>query len=40
MFSVLIYETTGPIFAKIAIKRAKEISTEDETLDFQVATQN
>ncbi len=25
MFSVLIYETTGPIFAKIAIKKAKEI---------------
>ncbi len=28
MFSVLIYETTGPIFAKIAIKRAGEITAE------------
>lgn len=26
MFSVLIYETTGPIFAKIAISKAKEIN--------------
>jgi Kef-type K+ transport system membrane component KefB len=25
MFSVLIYETTGPVFAKIAIKKAGEI---------------
>ena len=26
MFSVLIYEVTGPIFAKIAIERAGEIN--------------
>lgn len=29
MFSVLIYETSGPIFAKIAIKRAGEINGLD-----------
>lgn len=26
MFSVLIYEVTGPIFAKLAIQRAGEIN--------------
>ena len=30
MFSVLIYETSGPIFAKIAIARAKEIGGMDK----------
>jgi Kef-type K+ transport system membrane component KefB len=30
MFSVLIYETSGPIFAKLAIARAKEIGGMDK----------
>ncbi|MGD9605655.1 MAG: cation:proton antiporter [Bacilli bacterium] len=30
MFSVLIYETTGPIFAKIAIKKAGEMDGADK----------
>lgn len=34
MFSVLIYETTGPIFAKIAIKRAGEIHPAHESLEI------
>lgn len=32
MFSVLVFETTGPIFAKIAIKRAGEIGGMDRVL--------
>ena len=34
MFSVLIYETFGPIFAKIAISRAKEINGLDKILNY------
>ncbi len=30
MFSVLIYETSGPIFAKIALKKAGEIGIEEK----------
>ncbi len=30
MFSILIYETTGPIFAKLAIKKAGEINGLDK----------
>ena len=33
MFSVLIYETSGPIFAKIAISRAKEINGLDKVFN-------
>jgi Kef-type K+ transport system membrane component KefB len=33
MFSVLIYETSGPIFAKMAISRAKEINGLDKILN-------
>ena len=29
MFSVLVFETTGPIFAKIAVQRAGEIGGMD-----------
>jgi Kef-type K+ transport system membrane component KefB len=35
MFSVLIYETTGPIFAKIAIKSAGEMNPEPVSLHFE-----
>jgi Kef-type K+ transport system membrane component KefB len=31
MFSILVYETTGPIFAKIAISKAGEINGMDRT---------
>lgn len=37
MFSVLIYETTGPIFAKIAIQKAGEIGGLDADLEEQSA---
>ncbi|HCW05429.1 MAG TPA: hypothetical protein DGK91_13475, partial [Clostridium sp.] len=30
MFSILIYETTGPIFSKYAIKKAGEINGLDK----------
>lgn len=30
MFSILIYETTGPIFARIAINKAGEIKGQDK----------
>ncbi len=33
MFSVLVYETSGPIFAKIAISKAKEINGLDRMVD-------
>lgn len=36
MFSVLVYETTGPIFAKIAIKKAGEIHLEDTNVTEDV----
>jgi len=32
MFSVLIYEVSGPIFAKIAIKKAGEIQIDKKTV--------
>jgi hypothetical protein len=32
MFSVLIYETTGPIFSKIAIQKAGEVNGLDNIL--------
>ena len=35
MFSVLIYEVTGPIFAKIAIAKAGEINGMDKAGDHQ-----
>lgn len=35
MFSVLIYEVTGPIFAKIAIEKAGEINGMDKARDEQ-----
>ena len=34
MFSVLIYEVSGPIFAKIAIKKAGEINGLDKIEDI------
>jgi Kef-type K+ transport system membrane component KefB len=37
MFSVLIYETSGPIFAKIAIKKAGEIDGIDTYFPSQAA---
>ncbi|NLB90587.1 MAG: hypothetical protein GX786_05150, partial [Clostridiales bacterium] len=37
MFSVLVYETTGPIFAKIAIKRAGEIGGMDKREEEEVS---
>lgn len=37
MFSVLVYETTGPIFAKIAISKAKEINGLDNLLGDMVS---
>ena len=38
MFSVLVFETTGPIFAKIAIKRAGEIGGMDREPVIQPAS--
>lgn len=39
MFSVLVYETTGPIFAKIAISKAGEIGGMDRKVeDFRATT--
>ncbi len=35
MFSVLVFETSGPIFAKIAIKRAGEIGGMDRELSMR-----
>lgn len=35
MFSILIYETTGPIFSKIAIKKAGEINGLDNYRNLQ-----
>lgn len=40
MFSVLIYETSGPIFAKIAIKRAGEINGLDRLEDPSILVPN
>jgi hypothetical protein len=47
MFSILIYETTGPIFAKIAIHKAGEINgldtyfeNQDDDLDNQTIQVN
>ncbi len=37
MFSVLVFETTGPIFAKIAIKRAGEIGGMDRPAELEPA---
>ena len=39
MFSVLVFETTGPIFAKIAIKRAGEIGGMDREPVIQPASE-
>ena len=33
MFSVLVYETSGPIFAKIAISKSKEVNGLDRMVD-------
>lgn len=37
MFSVLVYETSGPIFAKIAISKAKEINGLDRMVDERIS---
>ena len=39
MFSILIYETTGPIFAKIAIQKAGEIGGLDAVPEEQPAVE-
>ena len=36
MFSVLVYEVSGPIFAKIAIQKAGEINGMDRARKEQV----
>ena len=38
MFSVLVFETSGPIFAKIAIKRAGEIGGMDRERNLRAAS--
>lgn len=38
MFSVLIYETTGPIFAKIALSKAGEVNGLDRLEQKELVT--